>query len=168
MSSVFVDCWKCDECGHRWIKTGAIPTHCASSKCRKRSWNKKERSNGVEDENQISARPGNGDRCAPSGHSPGARAEPDSVCGPKCSCGAEPYIPTERAAIDQTRVNGNAAMLTFLANLPAPIIEPSAEHEVPICLFDWWEDGEHYQCLMDKGHKSPKHGQHGAVRKVGE
>jgi hypothetical protein len=43
---------------------------------------------------------------------------------------------------------------------------PVDEHETAICAIDWWEDGEHYQCLMDKGHKSTKHGQHGAVRKL--
>lgn len=40
MSTVWVKCWKCDECGHRWIKTELWPAQCASSKCRKRSWNK--------------------------------------------------------------------------------------------------------------------------------
>src|SRR5262249_40608065 len=41
MGSAFVDCWKCDECGHRWIKGENYPTHCASGKCRKRSWDSK-------------------------------------------------------------------------------------------------------------------------------
>lgn len=40
MSTIWVECWKCDECGHRWIKTELWPERCASSKCRKRSWNK--------------------------------------------------------------------------------------------------------------------------------
>ena len=40
MSTAWVECWKCDECGFRWIKTEVWPERCASSKCRKRSWNK--------------------------------------------------------------------------------------------------------------------------------
>jgi hypothetical protein len=40
--------------------------------------------------------------------------------------------------------------------------------EIPMCLVDWWEDGEHYECLMDKGHKILKHGQRGMVRRVDE
>lgn len=38
--------------------------------------------------------------------------------------------------------------------------------EVPMCRFSWWEDGEQYECLMDKGHKSVKHGQAGMVQRV--
>jgi hypothetical protein len=38
--------------------------------------------------------------------------------------------------------------------------------EVPICGKTWWEDGEQYECLMDKGHKALKCGQRGMVRKV--
>jgi hypothetical protein len=40
MGTAWVECWKCDECGHRWIKGDTWPSHCASSKCRKRTWNK--------------------------------------------------------------------------------------------------------------------------------
>ena len=40
MSTAWVECWKCDECGFRWIKTEIYPERCASSKCRKRSWDK--------------------------------------------------------------------------------------------------------------------------------
>jgi hypothetical protein len=42
MSRVWVECWQCDECGHTWIRSwdGKTPEQCASSKCRKRSWNK--------------------------------------------------------------------------------------------------------------------------------
>lgn len=36
--------------------------------------------------------------------------------------------------------------------------------EVPICGKTWWEDGEHYECLMDKGHRESKHGMRGMVR----
>lgn len=42
--------------------------------------------------------------------------------------------------------------------------EPQAE--IPMCMKTWWEDGEQYECLMDKGHKELKHGQRGMVRKI--
>jgi len=38
--------------------------------------------------------------------------------------------------------------------------------EIPICGKTWWEDGEKYECLMDKGHKNLKHGQAGMVRRL--
>jgi hypothetical protein len=36
-----------------------------------------------------------------------------------------------------------------------------AKEEVPICGKTWWEDGEQYECLMDKGHREAKIGKHG-------
>lgn len=38
--------------------------------------------------------------------------------------------------------------------------------EIPICGKDWWEDGEHYECLMDHGHREQKHGMRGMVRRL--
>lgn len=42
--------------------------------------------------------------------------------------------------------------------------------EVPICGFEWPEETAEgffrFECLMDKGHKSSKHGQGGMVRKL--
>jgi hypothetical protein len=41
--------------------------------------------------------------------------------------------------------------------------------EVPICGKTWWEEGEHYECLMDKGHREAllgKHGLRGMVRNI--
>lgn len=41
MPVVMVPAWKCGECTHVWLKVGdKEPTHCASSKCRSRKWNK--------------------------------------------------------------------------------------------------------------------------------
>lgn len=47
-----------------------------------------------------------------------------------------------------------------------PSILPMAE--VPICGKTWWEDGENYECLMDKSHKTPKCGQRGMARNITE
>jgi hypothetical protein len=38
--------------------------------------------------------------------------------------------------------------------------------EIPICGKTWWEEGEQYECLMDKGHKESKHGIRGMVRRL--
>jgi hypothetical protein len=38
--------------------------------------------------------------------------------------------------------------------------------ETPICGKSWWEDGEQYECLMDKGHREQKHGMRGMVRRL--
>ena len=32
-----VKAWQCGSCGHIWLKSGVVPTHCA--KCRSRRWN---------------------------------------------------------------------------------------------------------------------------------
>lgn len=45
-------------------------------------------------------------------------------------------------------------------------VEPRIANEIPICGKQWWEDGNHYECLMDKGHKEPKHGLGGVVMVV--
>lgn len=37
MATVWVECWKCEACEHRWIKTELWPAQC--SKCRSRKWN---------------------------------------------------------------------------------------------------------------------------------
>lgn len=51
---------------------------------------------------------------------------------------------------------------------PPPDVESvrTTDAEIPICGIDWWEEGEHYECLMDRGHKSTKHGQHGMARNI--
>jgi RecJ-like exonuclease len=41
--------------------------------------------------------------------------------------------------------------------------------EIPICGKTWWEEGEHWECLMDTGHREGlvgKHGLRGMVRRL--
>lgn len=38
--------------------------------------------------------------------------------------------------------------------------------EIPICGKDWWEEGDHFECMMDAGHREQKHGLRGMVRKL--
>lgn len=45
-----------------------------------------------------------------------------------------------------------------------PIIVAGEGNIRPICGKTWWEDGEHYECMMDKGHREQKHGLRGMVR----
>lgn len=54
-----------------------------------------------------------------------------------------------------------------LGNLPA-IEDDEPEPAREVCSHPWWEDGARYECLMDKGHKSPKHGLHGKARNIAE
>ena len=51
-------------------------------------------------------------------------------------------------------------------NLNAPFDSNTPIVEIPICGKTWWEEGEHYECLMDKGHRNPKHGIGGMVRRL--
>lgn len=39
MATAWVECWKCEACGHRWIKGELYPSQCG--KCRSRRWNAK-------------------------------------------------------------------------------------------------------------------------------
>ena len=43
---------------------------------------------------------------------------------------------------------------------------PADWSEVDICGKTWWEDGEQFECLMDKGHREAKHGLRGMFRKL--
>jgi hypothetical protein len=53
------------------------------------------------------------------------------------------------------------------AGKPAPFVGiPVYLSEITICGKTWWEDGEHYECLMDKGHREQKHGLRGMVRRL--
>lgn len=44
------------------------------------------------------------------------------------------------------------------------LFEDQRPIRIPICGKDWWEDGEHYECLMDAGHRETKHGMRDMVR----
>lgn len=48
----------------------------------------------------------------------------------------------------------------------ADLLRDKPNFEIPICGKDWWEDGDHFECLMDAGHREQKHGMRGMVRKL--
>ena len=58
---------------------------------------------------------------------------------------------------------GNGLKSTLVESLEHGLLET---FEIPICGKTWWEDGEHYECLMDSGHKESKHGMRGMVRVI--
>jgi hypothetical protein len=62
---------------------------------------------------------------------------------------------------------GKTNRLTYEETVAAVGLPENAE-EIPICGRIWWEEGDHWECLMDAGHKSPKHGQNGMVRRIDE
>ena len=92
MATVWVECWKCELCGHRWIKVpGREPSHC--SKCKRRGWHT--RDNAPEQPIQSPADP------APVGIESlrqviaaiERKPEPDSVPEPECEqCGYTEYV----------------------------------------------------------------------------
>lgn len=175
MSLVWVECWKCDECGHRWIKTPLHPERCPSRACRKRSWNK--------DQAFVPADPTSAaDVAAASEASRIARylprVNPDmDLLRQICAGTVAPELTDEgRAAASQiapAEINvvelakwhaerfGAAEEMDRLASMPY-------REEIAICGKTWWEDGEHWECLMDAGHKESKHGMRGMVRKLGD
>lgn len=141
MATVWVECWKCDECGHRWIKGEVWPTHCASSKCRKRSWNK---NGGVSE--LANERPPNG------------RAGGIAIERPKSgSAGSSPAPATKPIELrDPPKMND--AMAQFIARVglsPHAACDPEFVDETPKCpkVGHNEADGESYRCKLPKGHK---------------
>lgn len=129
MSTAWVECWKCDVCGFRWIKGETWPERCASSKCRKRNWNTKQ---------GISIKPPDADQT----HNG----------GPYSSISATELASWGKAPV----VKGNDAMQAFLAKLPAITpIEPEQPPLMRPCPKVGYNDidGESYRCRLSAGHK---------------
>lgn len=164
MTTAYVECWKCDECGFRWIKSETWPERCASSKCRSRRWN-----NG---DNNTSA--SSGGHHALSGPVTAKRKRASSLgeLGDGGSHGSD--NPTQDRAVggvpgaDMRRLREIASGIDIeptFSEVPSAHGWPP-EPERQQCDIKWWEEGEQYQCLMDKCHKNPKHGQFGMVRNI--
>jgi len=134
MATVWVECWKCDQCGHRWIKTENWPTQCASSKCRKRSWN--ESGDGARQTHQTSG----ADQRLP---------EPSVV---QVSNPAPPTKPSMQALRDicAGNVSANAAYVANVDPDNNTVFLEASDH----CRHtEWAEDGEQYRCRLPLGHK---------------
>lgn len=130
---------QCDVCGHEWIPRSA-GERCGNRECRSTKWN-------AVAERLIAGAINptiRGEGSNPSGVPP----KPDmqglrDICAGQVtqvsasSAAAHPYKGIDRGSID-----------------------------IGICGKTWWEDGEQYECLMDKGHKELKHGMRGMFRSV--
>lgn len=142
MSTAWVECWKCDECGFRWIKTEVWPERCPSRKCRKRSWNKDGERAATGPEGKVLA------------DAAGAILlekfpELEVVTPPKIDmaalraiCGGEMH-PGRLHPDDSLGRQGTAGHGSGLGD-----VEP-----VEICAHLEWVDGEQYRCRLAAGHK---------------
>lgn len=131
MSTAWVECWKCDVCGFRWIKGEIWPERCASSKCRKRNWNTKE---------GVLIKPPDADQT--------------HIGGPHSSISAVELASWGKLAATPV-VNGNAAMQAFMPKLPANTpIEPEQPLLRPCPKIGWdHPDGDPRKCRLTAGHK---------------
>lgn len=157
MATVFLECWKCDQCGHRWIKGELWPAQCA--KCRSRRWN-------ADLDKEISR----GDVAL--GHPDGQRTrlgDPDAGgLGKRDATRAVEQSP-DTLLCNPPRAKPDIEALRAICRGDTGIVRIDPEvYEIPICGEKWWEDGERYECLMDKGHKSTKHGQKGMACNITE
>jgi len=147
MSTAWVECWKCDDCGFRWIKGEIYPERCASSKCRKRSFNNT--GSGEESQTQQTA-------------AVGVRL-PEPSDNRQRSALASPTKPDMQSLREIcTGKVADVGVLERMEHLPTTTVSA----EIPICGKRWWEDVTQYECLMDKGHRDQKHGLRGMVQRL--
>ena len=136
MGSAFVDCWKCDVCGWRWIKGEIWPSHCPSKKCRSRKWN------------SLSA-----------GASDAVVATRLEVPAPIPTQTIAPEVVSPPMKMNDAMANFlKAARLSTPAASPMPVPESSSflEDTQPASLCpheEWAPDGEQYRCRLVAGHK---------------
>lgn len=84
------------------------------------------------------------------------------------NAGVSSISPTPHAGVnpDHASKPDMQALRDICAGKNPEPFKSMAISEIPICSKTWWEDGEQYECLMDKGHKEQKHGLRGMVRKL--
>jgi hypothetical protein len=149
--------WRCEVvgCGHTWLAQDVIaPPQC--SRCKSRKWHTKQEA-PVRFEEKLSS-------FVPVEEVPFIYP---GVTDPS------PLV-VERSQVtplsELTAKYGLAPASSLLTDPEAAkpkvnvaAVEPA---EIPICGHKWWEDGERYECLMDAGHKNPKHGQKGLIHLI--
>ena len=154
MSTVWVECWKCDECGYRWIKGEVWPERCPSRKCRKRQWDHGGAVVASQSPSGTESSVKSGDRkSADEGRNRDVTGESKSSQGSfDTNAVSAPRGPMPKM---------NDAMAKFLASTPPAHpavavdleVEPAAV-EVPLCPHEEWApDGEQYRCRLVAGHK---------------
>lgn len=144
MGTVWVECWKCDVCGHRWIKGELWPEQCGSSKCRSRRWNASAKSASAVEQAQASAVEREAER-------PAVASEPLPVA----DVSALPVVDrlaVARAAVAAVGSPVGVVLPPVAVGEPCPYTEPD------------YETGFVYACGMDLEHK----GKHTRGVKVGD
>lgn len=156
MSTAWVECWKCDECGHRWIKTEKWPEQCASSKCRKRSWNKMGRGGGVAERSpEMGSIRAEGSNPSPAPTRPDMAALRAICAGEGVTHGSESILPEVRAGHNIEDQSGGLHCDSYEAmHRKALSIEQEPASSIILCPHkEWAEDGEQYRCRLIAGHK---------------
>jgi hypothetical protein len=133
MGTAWVECWKCDVCGHRWIKGELYPEQCA--KCRSRKWNSKEQSTVMR--RYVRKQPESSSDLVE--RAPLAQGEGTSGSIPLTS--SKPSMDALRAICA-----GNVPTIPD----PEPI-------ESPMCSYREWVDGEQYACGLRAHSSKVKH-----------
>lgn len=78
-------------------------------------------------------------------------------------------LPRDYPTVDSNLVPDITTLRAICAGRQlGPPTESEVYSEIPICSKRWWEDGVHYECLMDSGHRELKHGMRGMVRALDE
>lgn len=126
MATAFVECWKCDVCGFRWIKTETWPERCPSRKCRTRQWNQSAGASGAVVATKL----------------------PSPVRTPIATTAVEPV----KLA---TKMNDAMANFLKAARPVIPEVSVAEEAvALEVCRHtEWAEDGEQYRCRLVAGHK---------------
>jgi hypothetical protein len=158
MGTAWVECWKCDECGHRWIKGEIWPTHCASGKCRKRSWNK----GGAVVQSQSPSGTENFSQDGSTANRPLRDGTMDVTRECKSSEGSFDAITVSTPPYSSVKMN--PSMERFLGSIPI-INKPADVYEVQsmpgnMCTYTEWsgELGETMACGLPAHSMKQKHG----------
>lgn len=151
MAITWVQCWKCELCSHRWIKAHDSETPRLCAKCKKTGWH-----TIAPVSNEVSPK-----RLT--------QTEAITVGGFNDKFGDLPELEREPVNVQALRdiCKGVVPSTVWSSHDQSLIGKPStAIAEIPICGKTWWEDGNHYECLMDSAHRELKHGMRGMVRRL--
>lgn len=171
MSSCFVDCWKCDDCGFRWIKTEAWPERCASSKCRSRKWNQKGEVNGPDLQREGTHTPREGARNTHPQHQQRKREPMPTLRNSEAHeerLHSLQSVREELANERSTPIPGVSRGFAGLeaANTTLPIsTTTAADSDLPMCSYIEYDPdtGETYGCTLHQHPSKVKHQRGSAI-----
>ena len=139
MGTAWVECWKCDACGHRWIKGELYPLQCG--KCRSRKWNDDGRSS-KRPEPVLSVR---------------RNAQKDGGSGAVDASAVGSY---KVATMGDSQPRPTMTDLRAICAGNAPVIEESDNMDIPPCGYREWSGdlGEYVVCGLAPHAPRVKHG----------